>query len=417
MRMTSIKGLSFKKLKRKLSRNALLYLAAALFFYVSNGAFGMLQGIYIKELNIGEDFLGLIISLRTISMAAFSIPCAVFVNKFGKKKGIFYAMLIIPLLIIFQGYFENRWVILLLAVLQGGANSFLTVSEGPFFMENSTEKNRLTLFSYAFADNVFSSMMGYYVFGHISGKLGQTYNIVGALKYSIILSGIFGIAACFFAAMIKEKKEIEIKENSVFYKDMFNVLRNKNSLNFLIYNCIIGFGAGLVVPYFNVYLKYKVNIGTEQIGVIMSLAQGAMGIGGLITPHLAKRYGRVKTILACQVASIPFLMLIALPPSVLIVSIALFMRNALMNMSGPIVGNMSMEMVAPNERSIFASVNNISGNLSRGLSAVVAGFIMNHFANGYEVPYFITAILYIAATVHFYKCFGKYNKKPSALSS
>ena len=158
------------------------------------------------------------------------------------------------------------------------------------------------------------------------------------------------------------------------------------------------------------YLKYKVNATTEQVGIIMSLAMAAMGIGGLITPVMAQRYGRIKTIITCQIVSIPFLMLIAMPPSIIVVSIALFIRNALMNMSGPIVNNMAMELVKGPERPIFASINNISVNLSRALSAVIAGVIMNHLANGYELPYFITAIMYLAATLYFYKSFKTFEK-------
>lgn len=404
-----------KKAKNKLSRNAYLYLAAIIFFYIASGAFSMLQGIYIKELKIGEDFLGVIISLRTIAIAAFSIPCAIYVTKYGKKKGIFLAMFLIPIFIILQGYFENRWFILLFAILQGGANAFLAVSEAPFFMENSTEKNRLALFSFSFADNVFSTMIGYFVFGNITEKLGHSFNIVNALKYSIIISGFLGLLACIFVFMIEECKENCATVQKAFYKDMLKVIKQRNSINFLIYNFIIGFGAGLVVPYFNVYLKYKVNISTEQIGVIMALAQGSMGIGGLITPLMAQRFGKVNTIIMCQMASIPFLMLIAMPPSIVIVSVAMFMRNGLMNMAGPIVGNMSMEIVNRSERSIFASVNNIAGNLSRGLSAVVAGFIMNNLKNGYEIPYFITSILYLVATVYFYKSFRNYKHKVTVI--
>jgi MFS family permease len=397
--------------KKKISKNAAFYLAALMFFCISSGAFSMLQGIYIKELDLGEDFLGIIISLRTLAIAVFSIPCAIFVNKFGKKKALLIAFILTPLLIIFQGYFRSKWLLLALAILQGGTNSFMSVSEGPFFMENSNEKNRLRLFSFSFADNVFSTMIGYSLFGYVSGVLHSRYTIINALRYSIIISGLIGLIAVIFILRLKENNETKAKLQQAFYKDMLKVVKNKNSFNFLIYNFIIGFGAGLVVPYFNVYLKYKVNIGTEQIGLIMALAQGAMGLGGLITPFIAQKIGKVNTIIACQVASIPFLMLIAMPPSIIVVSIALFMRNGLMNMAGPIVGNMSMELVENTERSIFASVNNISGNLSRGLSAVVAGFIMTNFKNGYEIPYFITAILYIMGTVHFYKSFSKFGLK------
>ncbi|WP_243186927.1 MFS transporter [Clostridium muellerianum] len=411
-------GTEHSELKnQRISKNAALYLCAIAFYYISSGAFSLLQGIYIKELHIGETFLGSLLSLRILATALFSIPGAMIVNKYGKKKGILLGICFVPVTSLFQGYFENKLLILIFATLQGCAMSFLMVSEGPFFMENGTEKNRLKLFSYSFADNVFATMLGYFIFGHVSGKLNTFLGSVISLRYSIITASLMGMIGCIFAFLLKENNSVVYKNTGNFYKDSLNILKQKKPSKFLIYNFIIGFGAGLVVPYFNVYLKYKVNITTEQIGIIMSLSMAAMGIGGLITPIMARRYGKVKTIITCQIVSIPFLMLIAMPPSIIIVSLALFIRNALMNMTGPIVNNMAMELVQGNERSIFASMNNISNNLSMALSAVIAGIIMNHLANGYEIPYFITAIMYFIATLYFYKYFKTFEKVDTLVSA
>lgn len=402
--------MSSKIKSKKISRNALLYLYVIAFYYVSSGAFSMLQGIYIKELNMGETFLGFILSLRILATALFSIPGAMIVNKLGKKKGILLGVLFVPITSLFQGFYENKVLILIFAALQGCAMAFIMVSEGPFFMENGTEKNRLKLFSYSFADNVFATMFGYFIFGHVSQRLNGLLGSVESLRYSIIACSLLGLAACIFAFMIKENMAEAHGDEDDFFRKTINIIKQKNPTKFVIYNFIIGFGAGLVVPYFNVYLKYKVNATTEQIGIIMSLAQAAMGMGGLITPFMAQKYGRVKTIIICQMVSIPFLMIIAMPPSIVIVSIAMFIRNALMNMSGPIVNNMAMELVKSDERPIFASINNISVNLSRALSAVIAGIIMNHLSNGYEIPYFITAIMYLIATLYFYKSFKNFGR-------
>lgn len=380
----------------------------------------MLQGLYIKELGMDEKFLGDIIALKTAAIAICAIPCSAVVNKYGKKVGIFLAMFFVPITIILQGVYVNKMALIVFSIIQGGMNAFLSVSESPFFMENTTEKNRINLFSFSFADNVFSTMLGYFGIGSVSSALNNSMILVQALKYSIVISGIFGIIACIFIVRIKETviayDQHEHEKYSVqFFKGFLKVIREKNSLNFLIYNAIIGFGAGLVVPYFNVYLKYKVNASPWQIGIIMGLAQGAMGIGGITTPLLAKKFGRVKTIIICQVISIPFLMLIALPSYLIVVSIALFIRNALMNMTGPITNNLSMEMINKYERPIFSGVNNLCGNLARALSAVVAGYIMSHFANGYELPYFFTAILYIIATIQFYFSFKDFDSKQARL--
>lgn len=408
---------------KDISNNALLYLCSIAFFYISSGAFSMLQGIYIKELNYDESYLGSLLSLKILATAIFSIPCAIFVNKLGKKKAMISAFIFVPLMNIFQGYFNSKALMLIFAIIQGGCTAFLLVSEGPFFMENSTEKNRLKLFSLSFVINVFSNMIGYFIFGQVSHSLDLKFNSVEALKYSIMISGFIGFIACFFAIRINSSDKatnntdnLDIKSNGGLAKDYLHILKQKQPSQYILYNFIIGFGAGLVVPYFNVYLKYKINISTETIGIIMALAQGAMGIGGIITPIMAKKYGKINTVIICQSLSVPFLVLIALPPSVIVVSLALFMRNALMNMAGPIISNLAMEMVDSNHRSIFSSIINISGNLSRSLSALAAGFIMNHLMNGYEIPYFITAVLYVLGTIYFYRCF-KCTEKTRNISS
>ncbi|QAA30789.1 MFS transporter [Clostridium manihotivorum] len=393
--------------KRLYNRNSLLYLLAIIFFYICNGAFSMLQGIYLKEAGMSEGFLGVILSVKTITIALGAIPCAIIVSKIGKKKGLLIAMFIIPITIILQGITSNNWTVLFLSAIQGLVNAFIVVSEGPFLMENSNERTRLQLFSYVFSTNVFSTMVGYFAFGSVSRTLEGVTGGVNSLRYSIIASGVIGIFSAIFILKIKSVKEVNTKENTKdFIKHIIRLSLDKYPLRLLIYNSIIGFGAGLVVPYFNVYLKYKVNASTAQIGLIMALAQFAMGFGGLLTPVMSKKFGRVKTINLCQIVSIPFLLLIALPPNLYIVAMALFMRNGLMNMSGPVVGTITMELIEGEERSMFASVNNIFSNVSRAISTALGGIIMYSLPHGYEIPYIITAIMYIIATVVFHKSFS-----------
>lgn len=394
------------------SKNANMYLIAISFFYISMGSFGMLQGIYIKELNIEESFLGIVLSFKTFAIAFASIPCAMIVNKIGRKRGILITMFLVPILTILQGAIPNKYIILLLSVLQGAVQGFLMVSEGPFFMDNSNPKNRIKLFSYSFADNVFSTMFGYFVFGQLSNTLGSHFGVLFGLKYGIIISGIIGLISCVFILFVKDNKT-NVSTQTEFFKKVKILCLKPYPRKFIFYNLMVGFGAGLVVPYFNVYLKYKVNASTSQIGIIMALAQGAMGIGGLITPHMTTKFGRTKTILICQSVSIPFLMLIALPPNIYIVATALLFRNALMNMAGPVINNLSMELINDDERSIYSSLHGISNNLSRAVSALVAGYIMENLPHGYELPYFITSITYLISTIYFYKSFNIVDSKKS----
>lgn len=393
---------------RKFNRNAMLYLYAMIFYSIAAGAFGMLQGIYIK-LKIGEDFLGMIISSKTLAMALFAFPCALIVSRIGKKRALFFSILFILLCIVMQGYFQAGWIMLVFGIVQGCFEALLSVTGGPFLAENSHGEERVRLFSVSFAINTFSVMAGYYIFGQVVEGLSKSINIIQAYRYGIIAAGFAGIAAIVFIAFIKESQSLSENERNITLKNSIRVFTEKGVLQFIIYNSLIGFGAGLVVPYFGVYLKFKIKISTSQLGTIMSLSQVATGIGGLLTPIMANKFGKANTIIICQIASIPFLLLIATPPSILVVSIAFFMRSALMNMTGPVISNISMELVNNEKRSVLSSILNLSSSLTRAISAVAAGFMMKNFTNGYEIPYYITTCLYVIATLYFYKTFKSYN--------
>lgn len=407
-------AISLNKPNYKLfSKNANLYLLAIIFFCISYGAFNMLQGIYIKELKIGEDFLGVLISVKTFALAVSAFPCAIYMNRLGKRKAIFISVFIVTLTTILQGYFMNKWIILFFAIIQGVFSSLLAVTEGPFLMENSKDNLRIRLFSIVFAFNTFAMMIGQYAFGNIVEGLNKGINIISAYRYGIILCGLLGFISLIFIFFIKNVEDEKSHSQIISFRSSLSVINEKGVREFLIYNILVGLGAGLVVPYFNVFLKYKVNITTSQLGGIMSMSQIATGVGGLIVPSLARRFGKVNTVIICQVLSIPFLLLIATPPSIMIVSIAFFMRSALMNMAGPVIGNMSMELVESEKRSVLSSLSSLSSNFSRAISAAIGGFIMRHVPNGYEVPYYITAALYIAATIYFYKHFKNMPSKVS----
>ena len=179
--------------------------------------------------------------------------------------------------------------------------------------------------------------------------------------------------------------------------------------NLLFYNVLIGFGAGMVIPYFNVFLTRKLGVESDLVGLILSLSQGATAVAGLIAPILARRYGTVATVVGTQLASIPFLLLIALPPNVYLVSFALFMRSALMNMSNPVASGFSMEIVDAEKRGKMSSLMRIADNVTRSASAVVAGYVMANWS--YEVPYFFTAILYVLASVIYWRAFRHWNRE------
>ena len=90
-------------------------------------------------------------------------------------------------------------------------------------------------------------------------------------------------------------------------------LRTKGRLFFrLVFpSFLVGLGAGLIIPFLNLYFRDRFNLSTQTIGIYYAMVQASMIVGVLFGPELARRYGMVRTIVISELASLPFMAMTA----------------------------------------------------------------------------------------------------------
>lgn len=432
----------------KFQRNATLYLQSISMSSLAQGAYGVIQGLYIMSLGFDETVLGTILSTRMLAAAIASVPAGVISDRLGRKPVLVAGGLLTTAGYLGMAVTSSPLVMITCSCIVGLAQACQMTSGAPLLAESSTQEDRARLFGVNFSLSMFVNMVGSLLGGFLPrqlGMLGQAtafrvslalfslVTFIGVLPASRIIENCRQTGrvllesensrgtepADFVKGHVDHVDEVEKcrgvirlgvgKASAVLQvareeiRSLAVVMRNRDVTGLLAYNVLIGFGAGLVIPFFNVFLSGKLGVDTAVIGLILSFTHGATAIAGLIAPVLATKYGKVKTVVATQVASIPFLLLIALPPNVYLVSVALFIRSALMNMSSPVASNFSMEIVEPDKRGKISSLMRISDNISRGFSAAAAGYIMSRWS--YEAPYFFTAVLYLLASLVYWRSF------------
>lgn len=172
----------------------------------------------------------------------------------------------------------------------------------------------------------------------------------------------------------------------------------KNALT-VLFNFVLGFGAGLIVPFMNVFLRYKLGSDSQQIGNIMGFAEIATVVGVVAVSWLARRFRKEKIVVVSQLASLPFILCIAFSENVALTMLATFIRNALMNMCMPVMSAVYMEGVDDDDRPALSGLINAANNAGRTLSALVAGWLI--VSMGYEATYVLAAVCYLAAALLF----------------
>jgi MFS family permease len=385
---------------------------------LASGAFGVIQGLYILSLGFNEEVLGAVLSFRMLAAAIASIPAGIISDRVGRKPVLIAGGLLTTAGYLGMSVVSSPFLMILFSCIVGVSQACQMTSGTPLLAESSTVEDRARLFGVNFSLSNAVNMIGSLLGGFLPRQM-RVLGMVPAYRIALAVFSFVTLAGVTPAARIAEKRNgFRSSEDGdastwlVAGRELVSLYRTASQravLSLLSYNVLIGFGAGLVIPYFNVFLSRKLGVDAAVVGVILAFSQGATAVAGLISPILANRYGRIATVVGTQVASVPFLLLIALPPNIYLVSFALFMRSALMNMSNPVASTFSMEIVGAENRGKVSSLSRIADNLTRALSAVVAGYIMHNWS--YEIPYFITATMYLLASFVYYRAFKGWEEK------
>ncbi|MCX7904484.1 MAG: MFS transporter [Caloramator sp.] len=193
--------------KAEKQNNLRIYLFFVIFYYISLGGFNFLQSLYIKELKISDNFLGLIISAKTFVYAIFAFLAVIVINKLGKKRTLICSTIITSFLTVLFGFSTNKYLLLILTILHGLTISIFAVTEPPFLSDNSDKRRSIKAFSYTFSINMFSVMFSYLLFGKLTYVLSLYFSYLIALRFSIIISGLIGFIFIIGAIKINEKKK------------------------------------------------------------------------------------------------------------------------------------------------------------------------------------------------------------------
>jgi predicted MFS family arabinose efflux permease len=277
--------------------------------------------------------------------------------------------------------------------------------------ENSRPEERMYLFSFDWSLMIVVGVIG----GYLGGLLPDAFNSLLRLptgaagaadgyRLALVVSVVLALTAA-VPILLTVEGTVRQRQKTADLLSLRNVQSHRTIMKFMIPTGIIGFGAGFIVPLFNLFFKLKLEATTEQIGVISSLSSVTLALGTLVAPVLANKLGRVKSISLCQYLSMPFIMLVTLSPNLPMATAAFISRNALMNMAGPLTTSLQMESVTEKERSTTNGLMVMADNIPRAVTASVSGEMMA--GSDFFSPFLFTTLTYFVASSLFFAFFRK----------
>jgi MFS family permease len=399
---------------RSYNRNIRLALLGSIFIQIGMGIFMVIYNFYVRELGYAEDVNGKIISMNSLATALILIPAGILSDRLGRKKVMLFGALVTGILLIFRSITEAQSLLIMFAFLTGLTMAFIMVSGIPWLAENSTEEQRVHLFSIQFAVMTGANVIGSILGGALTDLFSLGFTEVESIRYTLLIGAIIFLIGIIPMTKFKDIRKTENNRNNP-NNGKFNIKKNKYTMIilFAIPALLIGFGAGLVIPYLNLYFSDRFAASNTMIGVIISLGQAATAIAIIIGPLVVRKVGEVKAVVILQLLSLPFLLLTAFTEHLWLAAIGFLFRQALMNAGNPIQSSLMMSMVDDSVKGLANSVNQMVFNLGWAVMGPVStGIVLNYGTYwGYATVFTITAILYLIGSIYYFIVFSKLNSE------
>lgn len=393
--------------------------------------------LYLAALGFDASRIGLIATAGSIASALAAFPASSWSDRVGRRvvMGVGGGASLVAVV----GMIGTRdpGAILLLAALYGAGNQAIGVVSVPYMSEHSEPEHRNELFALQFAitsaTNVVAAVLGGVVARLLSDRLGyvadspDTYRIILAFMAVLLVAGLLIILRLSDdrPKVRNPGRLLAIGEPAAFPRARqrglsiarfgLTIRDRRTFLRLLLPGLLIPIGAGQIIPFLNLFIQQKFGLDLASLNGVFAITSVGTMLAVLYQPTLARRFGRVRSVVLVQGISIPFLVVLGFSPLLVPVILAMAVRNSLMNAGNPIANAFAMDRVSAPERATLAAAM----SLTWSVGWVIAGFYYSavHAALGFDAGYtlnFVTIIvLYSVATWLYWHWFRDVEPGPS----
>ncbi len=435
----------------RFQRNARLYLVSNALSGVTAGIFLVLYNLYLVSLGYGPAFIGVELFVLTIGAGLAIFPAGICVDRFSGKSILIWSSVLIGGAGVGQILFRQPLSLLISAFIAGIGLAFILVVNAPFLTRNSAPEERPYLFSFNIVLGLVTTVLGKVIGGGLPIWLRSASVLMAPLppwltawlaqqpvprsyQLALLLAGI--IAGPSFiplflmsddhpsAPVVHGSRLSPLAQNAG--PGIHSLLQHIKSVRTFLHpiqpkvlfsspifllslvQVLIGLGAGLFIPYTNLYFVQHLKASSWLFGLIDGGATALTALFTLAAPFLAKRLGRVNSIALTQLASIPLLLTIGLTTYLPLAAALYLFRQPLMDMSMGVLQVFSMEAVPEERRGMANSSYQASFQVAWALTASLGGIIIVQL--GYPPIFIGGAIFYVLAVVTLWGNFGRDKK-------
>ena len=407
---------------RRFGLNVWLLMANTFFVFTGMGIFVLIFNLYLASLGFREDYIGLFAFANTAAIGGFAIPAGALSNRFGPGACLAGASILMGVAAAAVGLVDDPVLIVVGGVVLGISNALIFVPSSPFLMDNSDDDERLWVFSANFAVMSVASVLGSLASGYLPSVFAALGGLEAAQSTPVYrLTLVTGAFVCLLGAApmvfvrANQRRVPDGRRPAPAVMALGEAEARRAIVAFSVAVVLIAFATGLILPFFNVYFAEHLAASVEEIGIIYAAASLLMVPCSLLGPAVSRRFGTVSGIAIARALTIPFIISLAVVPSIGLGAVVYVARAALMSVTWPLDNAFAMELMPPRARAIQAGVRSASWNVGWAVASLVAGQLI--VLVGYPAVFVASGLLTLAGTIYHYGAFREYQTRPAGAAA
>jgi MFS family permease len=382
-------------------RNFWLLLAQNLAVFLGIAVQALILNLYLVALGYREDFIGLVAFVQTAAIGAGAMPASWLSPRIGARRVLIGATIALGASFGLMASLEVPALIVAASAISGVAMAHIFVPSAPYLADNTGSEERRAAFSANFAALSLASVAGSALGGLVPGLIGG--NALFGYRYALLAGSVLSALGA-LPLLVADDRRVEAPPLPPAAPDAETRRRGdassppnprglrKDMVAMAAATTLLAASTGLVVAFFNVFLRDVVAAPTGQIGTVFAAASVAMAPGSLIGPAAARRWGAVPMIVLPRLLSAPLILALALLPSTLLLCGSVYaLRSMLVSISQPLDNAFAMELVPPRDRARVAALRTMSWNGGWAIATGLGGIAI--VSVGYPLIFATAALL------------------------
>jgi len=385
---------------------------AEFFIQLIGAAFFLILNIYLAKKGFSDPEIANFISYRFLAVMLLAFPLGIYIKGKPLKPFFIAGTLGVPLvaitLILAIEHMQNDYLPILF-VLWGFVFTLFQVSSLPYVMRNTVPENQSHAISLNYATHSFGTILsGIFIF-----LSGQFMPVIDEGKILLLISS-FGFIGIYFLLKMDIDVVVPIKEKLQWKSYDWSVL-----IKAITPTLIIAVGAGLTIPFINLFFFHNFQIDSSGFAVIGGVASFLVAVLALLVPNLKSRLGFKKGITYTQSISVIALVALAtteffndywwaLPLAV----VCFWIRTPLMNMAAPMTSELTMNYVGSKNQEMLSAIMAAIWSGSWFFSSQIFRFLKSE-GLPYAYIFYITAALYALGVLMYYFLIRDYERRNS----